>query len=345
MNMKRGLLLGLLILTMAWSAAAGVRLDLTAGMSSDSDSDSVGITFVIEGAADDVVEQGSTEGSSEILAFGDVDASPQTPSLVVALSASSARVLTGETTVLEAEVSSAEDDAIFTYSWDLDGDGVFETTSCENSQEQAFADDGSITVTVRATDDAGLVELSAALDITVVNRSPAADFTLPETVVEGTRLQFIDASTDDDGEVVAWLWSFGDGTTSTERNPEHTYATAGEYSVTLTVTDDDGDTSALVSPAIAIANASPTASFSIQQTAVAGTQSLILVDESSDPSPSGEIIHLAWDFGDGTYVSGSLSDEDTYAHLYAVPGTYVVTLYVIDNDGALALVSRTITVS
>lgn len=53
---------------------------------------------------------------------------------------------------------------------------------------------------------------------------------------------FTDESIDTDGQVVAWQWDFGDNRTSTERNPSHTYTAAGTYRVTLTVTDDTGQT-------------------------------------------------------------------------------------------------------
>jgi PKD repeat protein len=48
------------------------------------------------------------------------------------------------------------------------------------------------------------------------------------------------AGTDPDGSVVAWRWTFGDGASSTERNPVHVYAEEGRYDVLLTVTDNDG---------------------------------------------------------------------------------------------------------
>jgi PKD repeat protein len=71
------------------------------------------------------------------------------------------------------------------------------------------------------------------------NVAPQASFT---SAVDGLAVQFTDASTDADGTVVAWTWTFGDGATSTQRNPSHAYAAAGIYVVTLTVTDDLGAT-------------------------------------------------------------------------------------------------------
>jgi len=72
------------------------------------------------------------------------------------------------------------------------------------------------------------------------NQPPAADFTFS---VDGLNVQFTDTSTDSDGSVVSWSWSFGDGATSSTRHPARTYATGGTYSVSLTVTDDSGATS------------------------------------------------------------------------------------------------------
>lgn len=57
------------------------------------------------------------------------------------------------------------------------------------------------------------------------------------------QVQFFDQSTDTNGEVVEWFWDFGDGSTSTEKNPTHTYTQQGVYKVTLTVKDNDEQTS------------------------------------------------------------------------------------------------------
>ncbi|HEX2249422.1 MAG TPA: galactose oxidase-like domain-containing protein, partial [Gemmatimonadales bacterium] len=70
------------------------------------------------------------------------------------------------------------------------------------------------------------------------NSPPNAGFSSSCT---GLTCSFTDRSTDD-GTVIAWSWNFGDGGTSTARNPTRTYANAGTYTVVLTVTDDRGAT-------------------------------------------------------------------------------------------------------
>ncbi|MBC7218606.1 MAG: PKD domain-containing protein [Hadesarchaea archaeon] len=70
---------------------------------------------------------------------------------------------------------------------------------------------------------------------------PVADFTFsPSQPTPGVSVQFTDNSRDSDGWVVSWSWQFGDGSTSTKRNPSKQYAQNGIYLVTLTVVDDDG---------------------------------------------------------------------------------------------------------
>jgi PKD repeat protein len=71
------------------------------------------------------------------------------------------------------------------------------------------------------------------------NQPPVASFTAD---CEALTCTFTDTSTDPDGSVVAWSWSFGDGATSSAQHPQHTYGADGAYTVTLVVTDDDGAT-------------------------------------------------------------------------------------------------------
>ncbi|MCD9028947.1 pre-peptidase C-terminal domain-containing protein [Luteimonas sp. BDR2-5] len=71
---------------------------------------------------------------------------------------------------------------------------------------------------------------------------PVAGFTY-EVDNDSLTVTFTDTSTDEDGDIVAHAWNFGDGTTSTEASPVKTYDAAGVYQVSLTVTDDDDRTS------------------------------------------------------------------------------------------------------
>ncbi|MDA8621300.1 S8 family serine peptidase [Psychrosphaera sp.] len=72
----------------------------------------------------------------------------------------------------------------------------------------------------------------------VLPAAPQADFS---SEVSGLTVMFADMSSDANNDIVSWAWDFGDGSSSSEQNPAHTYADAGAYDVTLTVTDATGE--------------------------------------------------------------------------------------------------------
>ena len=73
----------------------------------------------------------------------------------------------------------------------------------------------------------------------IPNSAPDADF---EFTVSGLDVSFESTSSDSDGSIVSYLWDFGDGSTSTVANPDHSYASSGSRTVKLEVTDDEGAT-------------------------------------------------------------------------------------------------------
>ena len=80
-------------------------------------------------------------------------------------------------------------------------------------------------------------EISATYDDSSANVPPVASF---DQSVSGKTVQLRSTSSDSDGNIVSYQWSLGDGNSQTGETVSHTYAAAGDYAVTLTVTDDAG---------------------------------------------------------------------------------------------------------
>ncbi|WP_345432833.1 PKD domain-containing protein, partial [Modestobacter marinus] len=167
------------------------------------------------------------------------------------------------------------------------------------------------------------------------NVAPTAAFT---SAVDGLSAT-LDASgsSDRDGQVLSWSWTLGDGATATGTTVSHTYAEAGTYPVTLTVTDDDGATAQQSSSVTVTAppvNTAPQAAFASSVADLVAS-----FDGSASADTDGSVVDWAWEFGDGSTGSGA-----TVSHGYAEAGTYPVTLTVTDEDGATASVQQPVTV-
>lgn len=165
------------------------------------------------------------------------------------------------------------------------------------------------------------------------NAAPSAAFTWDCTGVSCT----FDAtgSTDPDGSLSSYEWSFGDGEEAGEVRPQKEFAATGTYDVTLTVTDDGGLSHA-VTHAVSVVkpNVPPTAA------ATATCDFLVCTFDasgSSDPDdPDGTLAGYAWDFGDGTSGTGASPE-----HTYATPGSYEATVTVTDSAGATGTATTT----
>ncbi|HIC95607.1 TPA: PKD domain-containing protein, partial [Candidatus Bipolaricaulota bacterium] len=150
-------------------------------------------------------------------------------------------------------------------------------------------------------------------------------------------VQFIDQSV---GNIVSWLWDFGDGTGSTEQNPTHKYSLAGTYTVKLLVEDSAGATDiAYEEITVRPPNRPPRADFTFSPASPTLADTIQFTDRSTDPDGDETLSSWSWDFGDG-----ETSTERNPTHTYAKAGTYTVKLKVTDNEGASDTVSKEITV-
>ncbi len=88
--------------------------------------------------------------------------------------------------------------------------------------------------------------LEVTYSVSEADTGPIAVFSIaPLNPSTEDSIQFTDTSYDSEGTITEWFWNFGDGNSSTERNPTHTYAKSGQYIVTLRVTDNKGLTDSL----------------------------------------------------------------------------------------------------
>jgi PKD repeat protein len=165
------------------------------------------------------------------------------------------------------------------------------------------------------------------------NAAPTAGFTATpsgQTVAFDGR-----ASTDPDGAIASWTWTYGDGTSGTGATTSHVYAAPGTYPVTLVVADGQGASgTAQQQVAVLASNRPPVPTLLEQSDALTAT---FWGDRSTDPD--GTVAGYRWSFGDGATATGSVT-----THRYATPGTYTVTLTVTDDRGAGTALDRAVSV-
>lgn len=209
--------------------------------------------------------------------------------------------------------------SIASYLWNF-GDGA---TSTEANPSHVYAASGDYTVTLTATDNAGAsATATVQKQVEFRDAEPTASFTSSCT----NRVCSFDAagSSDPEGPIAQYSWTFGDGSTATGAQVSRTYAADGTYNVTLSVRDSASQTASTTKAvAVQYVFTPPTASFTASCTALACT-----FDGSASSDADGPITAFAWTFGDGGTGSGAVATRT-----FAASGTYNVTLAVTDSQG------------
>jgi len=218
----------------------------------------------------------------------------------------------------------------YDYSWDLgNGDS---TTGKDVSY--AYSNPGIYTITLTVEDNNGLTS-SIETSATIYSDGLMVTLDAPETGTENKPIQFA-GSASNGVEPYTWNWDFGDGQTSTEQNPTHTYENPGNYTVTLNVTDDldvSNVTSTIIhiqmENTIPVTIDAPATGFKNYPVSFSGTV------QDGDPPYT-----WYWEFGDG-----QTSTEQNPSHTYTNPGQYTVYLSATDSQGRSGNANVNITIN
>lgn len=206
------------------------------------------------------------------------------------------------------------------WAWDF-GDG---NTSTQPNPTHTYTTSGIHTVTLTASNSYGMTQRVRPNLIAVDFIPPVASFSgLPLTGNSPHVVQFTDESTA--GTADTWQWWYGDGTSSTQQSPSHTYTAQGTYTVSLRASNAWGEDTATVIDYVVVGPGPPVlAAFTATPTTGAAPLAVQFTSHSL-----GNITEWTWEFGDG-----ATSELEHPNHVYTVPGQYNVSLEVANAGGS-----------
>ncbi|MFA5415070.1 MAG: DUF2341 domain-containing protein, partial [Methanoregula sp.] len=206
--------------------------------------------------------------------------------------------------------------------WDF-GDG---TTSTDQNPVHTYAADGNYTVNLTVANSYGSNSYAKTGYILVSSGVPVGYFTANKTSGNAPlTIKFTDTTTINP---TSWVWNFGDGTTSTDQNPVHTYVADGNYSVNLTVANSYGCNSFVKTGYILVSSGVPVGNFTADKTSGNAPLTVKFTDTSTINPAS-----WAWDFGDNF-----TSTDQNPLHTYEADGNYKVNLTVTNSYGSNSIV-------
>ena len=173
---------------------------------------------------------------------------------------------------------------------------------------------------------------SFTVNILSAKSPPTAVFKISPTPAKANGTVTFDASEsfDPDGNIIRYIWDFGDGSLNETSYPitTHIYVKNGQYNVTLIVVDNDNMTDS--TSQILLVGRPPIATFTINPSENLKPGDTLTFNASGSFDPDGNIVSYIWNFGDGY---NETIDTPITTHVYSKRGVYTITLKVIDDDG------------
>lgn len=239
-----------------------------------------------------------------------------------------------ETVNFDGSNSYDSDGDTLTYNWDF-GDGASTGWQSISTTSHSYNSAGNYTVTLFVND--GLATANDTCLIVVMespkNSKPVSNAGPDQSVKVNQTVRFDSSgSYDPDGDKLTYHWDFGDGSTpgwTAEYETSHIYISPGDYTVTLTVFDDelmDKDTCKIHVSDSKVKNTPPVANAGPDQNVMVNNK--VHFDGSSSYDPDGDNLVYQWTFGDGTATGWE--NSTTIYHTYSSAGKYTVILTVRD---------------
>ncbi|NIG56389.1 PKD domain-containing protein [Chitinophaga sp. Cy-1792] len=222
-----------------------------------------------------------------------------------------------------------------TYLWDF-GDG---TTSTTASPTHSYTSYGSYSVKLKVTNASGCTD--SVTRTAVVYHTPEVAFIYSViSTNNNSTFSFTDQSVVIPATGATWFWTFGDGTTSSQQNPTHTYSQAGTYTVTLSITTANGCTAIYSTTVTVSIDPFVVPGFTINNKEQCLTDNNFIFTNTTTTTGGVTITSYAWNFGDG-----GTSAATSPSHTYAAPGIYTVTLTVTTSTGHTDVVTQSVEVN
>ncbi|MBK8247682.1 MAG: ExeM/NucH family extracellular endonuclease [Gemmatimonadetes bacterium] len=174
------------------------------------------------------------------------------------------------------------------------------------------------------------------------NRAPSVSVGGPYSANEGAPILLSATGSDPDGDLLSYLWDFGDGSTGSGASPSHAFPDNGSYAVAVTVTDGRGG-SATASTTVTVSNVAPSAAIVSPAGGTVSQGSFALaLGNILEPSPI-DAASLQYRFNCGTGFGAIISTPSTTCTILA-PGTATLRGALRDKDGAVQTYTKVVTV-
>jgi outer membrane protein assembly factor BamB len=231
--------------------------------------------------------------------------------------------------IFNASDSYDPDGNIISYEWDWNNDNIYDEELNIPIVSHNWSNPGTYIINLRVTDNNWVKSsINKTINISLKNHPQAEFFFSPKDPYTSDIVEFVDDSSDEDGDILIWNWDFGDGNISYQRITSHRYKDDGEYLINLTIIDDSNLSDYVIKP-IFVKNVPPIPIiFSIEPNPAYYNSIVRFIGDGEDSD--GKITHYAWESNiDGKLYAGhnaSFTKDDLSI------GIHKISLIVRDND-------------